>query len=81
MSAREVPVKKYVVCLSGEEREQFNAMIRKGKSSAQREQCPEFGNAAGKGRAALLIARPRIREREQNRNWQPHLCRSRRRWP
>jgi transposase len=35
MSAREIPGKKYVVCLSAEEREQLNAMIRKGKSSAQ----------------------------------------------
>ena len=36
MSVREVPVKKYVVRLSAEEREQLNTMIRKGKSSAQR---------------------------------------------
>jgi hypothetical protein len=36
MSAREVPVKKYVVRLSAEEREQLQALIRKGKSSAQR---------------------------------------------
>ena len=36
MSAREVPVKKYVVRLSAEEREQLDALIRKGKSSAQR---------------------------------------------
>jgi transposase len=36
MSAREVPVKKYVVRLGAEEREQLNALIRKGKSSAQR---------------------------------------------
>jgi hypothetical protein len=36
MSAREVPVKKYVVRLSAEERAQLLAMIRKGKSSAQR---------------------------------------------
>lgn len=37
MSAREVPaVKKYVVRLSIEERDQLAAMIRKGKSSAQR---------------------------------------------
>jgi len=36
MSAREVPVKKYVVQLSAEEREQLQALIRKGKSSAQR---------------------------------------------
>jgi transposase len=36
MSAREVPGKKYLVCLSAEEREQLDAMIRKGKSSAQR---------------------------------------------
>jgi transposase len=36
MSAREVPVKKYVVRLSVEEREQLHALIRKGKSSAQR---------------------------------------------
>jgi hypothetical protein len=36
MSARGVPVKKYVVRLSAEEREQLQAMIRKGKSPAQR---------------------------------------------
>lgn len=36
MSAREVSVKKYVVRLSAEEREQLRALIRKGKSSAQR---------------------------------------------
>jgi transposase len=36
MSAREVSVKKYVVRLSAEEREQLGALIRKGKSSAQR---------------------------------------------
>jgi Homeodomain-like domain len=37
MSAREVPaVKKYVVRLSAEERAQLDALIRKGKSSAQR---------------------------------------------
>lgn len=36
MSAREVPVKKYVVRLNAEEREQLHALIRKGKSSAQR---------------------------------------------
>ena len=36
MSAREVPVKKYVVRLSEDERKQLNEIIRKGKSSAQR---------------------------------------------
>ena len=36
MSAREVAVKKYVVRLSVEERDQLDALIRKGKSSAQR---------------------------------------------
>jgi Homeodomain-like domain len=37
MSAREVPaVKKYIVRLSAEERLQLDALIRKGKSSAQR---------------------------------------------
>ena len=36
MSAREVAGKKYIVRLSAEEREQLDAMIRKGKSSAQR---------------------------------------------
>jgi len=36
MSAREVLVKKYVVRLSAQEREQLHALIRKGKSSAQR---------------------------------------------
>ena len=36
MSAREVAVKKYIVRLSAEEREQLDTMTRKGKSSAQR---------------------------------------------
>jgi transposase len=36
MSAREAPVKKYIVRLREEERKQLNEMIRKGKSSAQR---------------------------------------------
>ncbi len=36
MAAKEISVKKYVVRLSGEEREQLEAMIRKGKSPAQR---------------------------------------------
>jgi len=36
MPARDVPVKKYVVRLSAQEREQLGALIRKGKSSAQR---------------------------------------------
>src|SRR5258707_9894916 len=36
MAAREIPVKKYVVRLSDEERERLEALIRKGKSPAQR---------------------------------------------
>jgi hypothetical protein len=36
MAAKEIAVKKYVVRLSGEEREQLEALIRKGKSPAQR---------------------------------------------
>src|SRR5260370_15748979 len=36
MAAKEISVKKYVVRLSGEEREQLKALIRKGKSPAQR---------------------------------------------
>jgi hypothetical protein len=36
MSAREISVKKYVVRLSGEEREHLEALIRKGKGSARR---------------------------------------------
>ena len=36
MVAREVVVKKYVVRLSGEERAQLEALIRKGKSAARR---------------------------------------------
>src|SRR5947207_7020279 len=36
MAAKEISVKKYVVRLSGEEREQLEALIRKGKSAAQR---------------------------------------------
>ena len=36
MAAKEISVKKYVVRLSGEEREQLATLIRKGKSPAQR---------------------------------------------
>ena len=36
MAAKEISVKKYVVRLSAEEREQLEALIRKGKSPAQR---------------------------------------------
>ncbi|HEY3916742.1 MAG TPA: IS630 family transposase [Stellaceae bacterium] len=36
MAAKEISVKKYVVRLSGEEREQLAALLRKGKSPAQR---------------------------------------------
>ena len=36
MAAKEISVKKYVVRLSVEEREQLEAVIRKGKSAAQR---------------------------------------------
>src|SRR5258705_1546032 len=36
MAGKEISVKKYVVRLSGEEREQLEALIRKGKSAAQR---------------------------------------------
>jgi hypothetical protein len=35
MGAKEISVKKYVVRLSGEEREQLEAMLRKGKNPAQ----------------------------------------------
>jgi Homeodomain-like domain len=35
MAAREISVKKYVVRLSGEERERLEALLRKGKSPAQ----------------------------------------------
>src|SRR3981189_3494020 len=36
MAAKEISVKKYVVRLSGEERERLEALIGKGKSPAQR---------------------------------------------
>src|SRR5258707_7522746 len=36
MAAREKAVKRYVVRLSGDEREQLETVIRKGKSPAQR---------------------------------------------
>ena len=36
MAAKEISVKKYVVRLSGEEREQLETLIRKGMSPAQR---------------------------------------------
>jgi hypothetical protein len=36
MAAKEISVKKYVVRLSGEERERLDTLLRKGKSPAQR---------------------------------------------
>src|SRR5258708_40356694 len=36
MAAKDISVKKYVVRLSGDEREQLEVLIRKGKSPAQR---------------------------------------------
>src|ERR1700732_5319290 len=36
MAAKEISVKKYVVRLSGEERERLETLIRKGKSTARR---------------------------------------------
>ena len=36
MTAKDISVKKYVARLSGEEREQLEVLIRKGKSAAQR---------------------------------------------
>ena len=36
MAAKEISVKKYVVRLSGEERERLEALIRKGKGPARR---------------------------------------------
>jgi hypothetical protein len=36
MAVKEISVKKYVVRLSGEERERLEALVRKGKSAAQR---------------------------------------------
>src|SRR5947209_7645312 len=36
MAAKEISVKKYVVRLSGEERKQLDALIRKGKGPARR---------------------------------------------
>ncbi len=36
MAGREISVKRYVVRLSAEEREQLEALIRKGKSPARR---------------------------------------------
>jgi len=37
MAAKEISGKKYIVRLSGEEREQLEALIRKGKSAAAAE--------------------------------------------
>ena len=36
MAVKEISVKKYVVWLSGEERERLEALLRKGKSPAHR---------------------------------------------
>jgi hypothetical protein len=36
MAAKEISVKKYVVRLSGEERERLETLLRKGKSPARR---------------------------------------------
>jgi hypothetical protein len=37
MAGKEISVKKYVVRLSGEERERLEALLRKGKSAAQQQ--------------------------------------------
>src|SRR5882762_11355807 len=37
MAAKEISVKRYVVRLSGEEREHLEGLLRKGKSAAQRQ--------------------------------------------
>ena len=37
MATKEISVKKYVVLLSGEERERLEALLRKGKSPARRQ--------------------------------------------
>ena len=47
MAAKEISVKKYVVRLSGEEREQLEALIRKGKSAAAAEGADIVGGATG----------------------------------
>ena len=66
MAAKEISVKKYVVRLSGEERGRLEALIRKGKSPAQRlPQAPE-------GAAQRWAARQRWRERQRARNATQH---------
>jgi hypothetical protein len=40
MGGKEISVKKYVVKLSGEKREQLEVLIRKGRGSARQTQAP-----------------------------------------
>ena len=49
MAAKEISVKKYVVRLSGEERERLETLIRKGKSPARRILLKADVSEAGKG--------------------------------
>ena len=75
MAAQEIVVKKYVVRLSGDEREQLATLIRKGKSPAQRLMKARIllkadGAEAGEGLASRVSAK-----------WLCHLHRSKRMSP
>ena len=49
MAGKEISVKKYVVRLSGEERERLEALLRKGKSAAQQQLKARIYSEAGDG--------------------------------
>jgi hypothetical protein len=56
MAAKEILVKKYVVRLSDEEREQLAALIRKGSSSAHR-LLPAWRNSRRSRRGPSAVGR------------------------
>src|SRR2546430_17071505 len=70
MAAKEISVKKYVVRLSGEERERLEKLIRKGKSPARRvikarilfkcERSEDCKGRSGNPILEVLVTRPSI---------------------
>ena len=58
MAAKEISVKKYVVRLTGEERERLETLIRKGKSPALMLSIIALIQSAARGHSALAEIDP-----------------------
>ncbi len=88
MAAKEISVKKYVVRLSGEERERLETLIRKGKSPARRVLKARIllkadVSEAGKGRSdnRIIEALETSTSEVPPVSWTPeHLCCRSPRW-